>query len=151
MTDYKKTRGWRNNNPLNIKHGQDVWQGMMPEQDDKLFVHFVDMAYGYRAAIKIMLSYYHHFKLKGRLFTLDNIIRRWAPDGNEDNYVNVVEKRSGLNRYKVLPRPDCEEAVPYFSKIMQAMTTVECGCKMSDVPLDKISGGYWLAFHVGKH
>ena len=146
--DYKYSRGWRNNNPLNIEHSDAAWQGMMPVQKDKRFVDFVDMSYGYRAAIKIMLSYYHHFRLKGKTFCIDNIICRWAPDGNEINYVATVEKLSKIDRYERLPRPDTQEAVDKFCRIMAAMTKVECGCPMSEVPMDKIKGGYWLAFHL---
>lgn len=151
MTDYTKTRGWRNNNPLNIKHSNSAWQGMMPKQDDKLFVHFMTRSYGYRAAIKIMLAYYHVFTLNNKLNTINNIIRRWAPDGNEENYIKVVEKRSGIDRNRLLPRPDTEAAVEFYVKILGAMTCVECGCPVSEIPWNDIRGGYWLAFHIGKH
>ena len=46
------TRGIKNNNPLNIRHSADQWQGAREEQTDKEFVQFTSMAYGYRAAWK---------------------------------------------------------------------------------------------------
>ena len=55
--NYKLTRGWRNNNPLNIIHSKSEWQGKSPVQTDKRFVQFVSRAYGYRAAIKTLQSY----------------------------------------------------------------------------------------------
>ena len=51
-------RGIRNNNPLNIRHSVDQWQGASEEQKDKSFVQFKTMAYGYRAAWKTLQSYY---------------------------------------------------------------------------------------------
>ena len=46
------TRGLRNNNPLNIRKGND-WQGETKGSDPS-FETFQSMAYGYRAAIKIL-------------------------------------------------------------------------------------------------
>ena len=48
------TRGIKNNNPLNIRHSADQWQGAREEQTDKEFVQFTSMAYGYRAAWKVL-------------------------------------------------------------------------------------------------
>ena len=45
-----KSRGLRNNNPLNIRCSADRWQGMATTQTDKSFVQFETMGYGYRAA-----------------------------------------------------------------------------------------------------
>ena len=47
-------RGIRNNNPLNIRRSATRWQGAREEQKDKSFVQFKSMAYGYRAAWKIL-------------------------------------------------------------------------------------------------
>ena len=44
------SRGLRNNNPLNIRHSADKWEGTRIVQTDKSFVQFTSMAYGYRAA-----------------------------------------------------------------------------------------------------
>ena len=54
-------RGQRNNNPLNIRHSADRWEGVRKEQTDKSFVQFKSMAYGYRAAWKILQTYYERF------------------------------------------------------------------------------------------
>ena len=63
-------RGIRNNNPLNIRHSADRWQGAREEQTDKSFVQFTTMAYGYRAAWKVLESYWHHFHLSLLLFAM---------------------------------------------------------------------------------
>ena len=51
-------RGLRNNNPLNIRRTADRWQGAAATQTDKSFVQFSTMAYGYRAAWKILDNYW---------------------------------------------------------------------------------------------
>ena len=56
-----KTRGQRNNNPLNIRHSTDRWQGARIQQTDPSFVQFESMAYGYRAAWRTLESYWKHF------------------------------------------------------------------------------------------
>ena len=38
------TRGIRNNNPLNIRHSKDKWQGIAITQTDKSFVQFQSKA-----------------------------------------------------------------------------------------------------------
>ena len=70
------TKGERNNIPLNIRHSADQWQGAAVEQTDKSFVQFTTMAYGYRAAWKVLQSYYNHFMHEGKQFTVRNIIYR---------------------------------------------------------------------------
>ena len=55
------TRGIRNNNPLNIRHSADQWQGARAQQTDPSFVQFESMAYGYRAAWKVLETYWNHF------------------------------------------------------------------------------------------
>ena len=69
-------RGIRNNNPLNIRHSADKWQGASVEQKDKSFVQFKSMAYGYRAAWRILQTYYERFHAQSRGFTVRNIISR---------------------------------------------------------------------------
>ena len=59
----KTSRGIRNNNPLNIRHSADRWLGMREEQEDKSFVQFKSMAYGYRAAWRILQTYYERFRM----------------------------------------------------------------------------------------
>ena len=60
-------RGIRNNNPLNIRRSKDQWQGMRREQTDPSFCQFENLAYGWRAAFKLLTrTYYHTY----RLFTI---------------------------------------------------------------------------------
>ena len=84
-----QTRGIRNNNPLNIRHSTNKWQGMAPSQSDRAFVQFTARKYGYRAA----------FMVKHHANTIGKIIARWAPssDGNNTQaYIRFVSKTSGI-------------------------------------------------------
>lgn len=87
MANYIQPRGFRNNNPLNIRKGSS-WKGLSSVQSDKSFCVFSSMRYGIRAAIYLLLKYY---KVYG-LHTLYDIISRWAPQGENDteNYCKLV-------------------------------------------------------------
>lgn len=87
-------RGFRNNNPLNIRKGSN-WKGLSPVQSDKSFCVFSTMRYGIRAAIYLLLMYY---KVYG-LHTLYEIISRWAPatENNTYNYCSIVSHELGLS------------------------------------------------------
>lgn len=146
--NYKETRGWRNNNPLNIVKSQDQWQGMRNVQTDKRFVQFVHMSYGYRAAIKTLQSYYNLFKQQKKNFTIRNIIGRWCPDGSEAHYINTVTLLTGLTADQRLPEPCKPEAYRIFVLIMAAMTVQECGVPKRFIPWANIEGGYWLAYKI---
>ena len=89
-------RGIRNNNPLNIRRSKDQWQGMSKTQNDPSFCQFETMAYGWRAAFVLLTrTYYHTY----RLFTIRNIIRRWAPPGenNTEAYIRNVARLTGID------------------------------------------------------
>ncbi len=149
MANYTQTRGWRNNNPLNIRKSNAAWQGLSAVQSDKAFCQFTSMAYGYRAAIMILQAYHDRFAKKGRPFTIENIVSTWAPasDGNNpDGYAAKVAIWSGIDRHQVLPPPNTQRAVRIFCRIMAAMTRVECGVPDGKIPWDSIAGGYSLAY-----
>lgn len=146
--NYKETRGWRNNNPLNIVKSADPWQGMRKVQTDSRFVQFVHMSYGYRAAIKTLQSYYNRFAGKKMDFTIRNIICRWCPDGSEAHYINTVTLLTGYDADKKLPEPRTPEAYRALVLIMAAMTVQECGVPKRLIPWSAIEGGYWLAFKI---
>lgn len=146
--DYKKTRGWRNNNPLNLVRTDTDWQGMADKQTDARFITFIHITYGYRAAIKNLQGYANRFKIQGKLLTIDNIIRRWCPDGHEEGYIKKVCELTKIDRYRQLPEPKTQNGYDLFVKIMGAMTVVECGCPWSELPWTQIKGGYWMAYHL---
>lgn len=146
-------RGLRNNNPLNIRHGVSRWVGRTPDQLDPEFVTFASMAMGYRAAWKLMDTYRLRLAQQGKAYTLNNIIRRWAPpaDGNDtDRYIRTVlqllDGHTG-GEERLLP-PSSELGRLKMGRILAAMTCVENGIGMDKVPLEDLHKGFELAFRV---
>lgn len=142
------TRGIRNNNPLNIRHSADHWQGARIEQTDPSFVQFQSMAYGYRAAWKVLESYWKHFKRHRQPFTVQSIIHRWAPPSENDTgaYVRTVLTLTSLGGHENLPRPFMGIAIDKLVRLLAAMTTMECGVPYKEVDVQAIWDGYELAF-----
>ena len=147
------TRGEKNNNPLNIRHSADQWQGAAVEQTDKSFVQFTTMAYGYRAAWKVLQSYYNHFMHEGKQFTVRNIIYRWTPpsDNNAtEAYIRKVLQISGIGGKENQLPPNNVNCYGRLSKMIAAMTCIECGMSLSRVDDEAICNGYHLAFSENK-
>ncbi len=102
QTEYMATntslpRGYRNNNPLNIRISSNAWKGKVPLDDntDGTFEQFRTMAYGYRAAMKLIQTYIRKYNCN----TLAKIISRWAPPSENytASYITNVASRMGLN------------------------------------------------------
>jgi len=112
-------RGLRNNNPLNIRHSADSFQGEI-KGTDTAFKTFISMAYGYRAAFVILHTYFSR-----GLNTIEKIVTRWAPpnENNTAGYVANVEKWSGVSRQKVLTLTDGAD----YIMIVAAMSFMENG------------------------
>ena len=143
-----ETRGIRNNNPLNIRHSKDKWQGMVTTQTDGSFVQFTTMAYGYRAAWKVLETYWNRFRKQKELFNVKNIIGRWAPPTENDtqNYIRTVLKMSGLGGNETLPQPSRGQCYHRLELLVRAMTAMECGIPYKDVDREAILEGFDLAF-----
>lgn len=87
-------RGYRNNNPLNLRISPNRWLGKVTDNTDGTFEQFSEMKYGYRAAIKTIQTYINKYGCR----TLEQIISRWAP-ANENNtaaYIANVSHRTGF-------------------------------------------------------
>ncbi len=132
----KKSRGIRNNNPLNIRKNDIHWKGLKENQMDRSFFQFKEMYWGYRATIKILKTY----QTKYGLCSLSEMIKRWAPplENNTENYITVVSQRSGVTRTENIDLSNKDLVV----RIVEAMTYVENG-KAGDV--EAIKKGYDLA------
>ena len=143
-----KTRGLRNNNPLNIRRSKDSWQGARAEQTDKAFVQFKTMAYGYRAAWKTLESYWKYFHDLPKPFNVRNIITRWAPptENDTENYIRTVLKLSGLGGNENFPQPSRATGYERLELLIRAMTTMECGVPYKDVDVEAIREGFDLAY-----
>lgn len=120
-----KPRGFRNNNPLNIRKGSN-WKGLSSVQADKSFCVFTSMRYGIRAAIYLLLKYYNKYNLR----TLYEIISRWAPNCENDtwNYCKLVALQLNIPM-KYIPTLDLN--LPYdierLYDLLSAMIYVENG------------------------
>ena len=126
----KLPRGIRNNNPLNIRKGND-WLGERPNQKDREFEEFVSLEMGLRAGFIILRNYQRPQLLPSlRANTIRKIITRWAPasENNTARYIDVVAKRTGLNPDELIAFKDKAKVL----ELVEAMCFVECG-----QPIDK--------------
>lgn len=142
------TRGQRNNNPLNIRHSKDKWQGAAMTQTDTDFVQFETMAYGYRAAWRVLESYWKYFHRIKQYYNVKNIITRWAPPTENDTqtYIRTVLRLTGLGGNEHLPQPSRGVDTERLERLVAAMTTMECGIPYGEVDMKAIREGYDLAF-----
>lgn len=126
-------RGLRNNNPLNIRHNVDVFQGEI-KGNDKSFKTFSTMPYGYRAAFVTLATY-----LSRNLNTIEKIISRWAPpsENNTQSYITTVVKFSGIPKDKILTASDGAD----YILIVAAMSFVENG---QNADINQIKVGFAL-------
>lgn len=132
-------RGIRNNNPLNIRKGNN-WKGERQHQSDPSFEEFESLQMGLRAGF-IILRNYQRISLapKMRANTIRKIINRWAPASENDTlrYIDLVAKRSGLNPDELIAYRD----KPRMLAVVEAMCFVECG---QAIDKDIISSAYDL-------
>lgn len=116
-----KSRGYRNNNPGNIRINGDKFQGEVIPSQDKEFKQFESMAYGYRAIFKILRNYQINYKLN----TIRQMISRWAPENENDtaNYISFVSERSGIPADDPIRTDNREMMI----RIVAAMSKIENG------------------------
>ena len=141
-------RGLRNNNPLNIRHSKDQWEGAAENQTDKSFVQFKTMAYGYRAAWRTLHTYYKRLRDRKKHFTVENIISRWAPPTENDTkaYIQSVLILSSIGGKENLLPPSNPLGYDKLSRLIAAMTVIENGIHITQVDEEAICQGYKLAF-----
>lgn len=126
-TNPKLPRGYRNNNPLNVRYSTwNNWLGKVTPNMDGAYEQFIDMAHGYRAALYLIRKY-----IRQGYNTISKIITRWAPesDGNyTQNYIAHVAELVGIPADKVISRDDKET----LCAMVRAMSISENGHKDSD-------------------
>lgn len=132
-------RGIRNNNPLNIRKGNN-WKGERPHQTDKAFEEFQSMEFGIRAGFIILRKYINgYFGLTTKFNTIEKIIRRWAPPSENatQKYIDFVAKDMGISAHLPISFKCKEKMV----NLVYAMIFVECGQRVSK---DIIASAYDL-------
>lgn len=118
-------RGIRNNNPLNIRKGNN-WKGERQPQKDPAFEEYESMEWGIRAGFIILRKYIRGYNgLTEKFNTIEKIISRWAPssENNTQAYIEAVVKRTGIPRRQRLAFSERN----YMVAIVEAMIFVECG------------------------
>lgn len=121
-TNKKMPRGYRNNNPLNIRISSERWKGKVLPNTDGEFEQFQDIAYGYRAALATMRTYITKYGLD----SVSKIISRWAPAKDNNNtlgYIRDVCNFTGLTPDTVVDRNDKDT----LTKMAYGMSLVENG------------------------
>ena len=143
MEQKEKIRGYRNNNPLNIRYNaSNNWAGRVTiDKSDSQFEEFISLYDGYRAAFVLLNNYINKYGFR----TIREIISKWAPtsENNTESYIVYVCNYSGIK----------EDATLYFSNpvmmipIVIAMTMVECGEVRSVEPILRA----YLCVYAEKH
>jgi len=129
------SRGIRNNNPGNIRHGID-WDGLNEDQSkDEEFSQFSTPEYGIRAMFKILKTYDNKYNLN----TIEEIINRWAPpiENDTESYIDFVSSKVGKDRSEVLDQED-------YILLVEAIIHMENG--EQPYPLVLITAGRDLAY-----
>ena len=113
------SRGYRNNNPVNIRIGKSAWQGKITPSGDTLFEQFNDMVHGYRAALVLLRNYIKSYGLN----TIEKLITRFAPDNENDTagYIANVSRMTGIPKDQVISRNDRDS----LTRIVWAMSQIE--------------------------
>ncbi|MEN4702919.1 structural protein [Pantoea agglomerans] len=118
MTGSNKSRGIRNNNPGNIRWG-DEWQGLVPQaqRTDKSFCEFISSEYGIRAMIIILRNYQSKYGLK----TITGIVKRWAPPNENDTqaYIRSVATATNTDADKPIDMTDSRKLFPLLQAIIR--------------------------------
>ena len=118
MTGSNNSRGIRNNNPGNIRWGDD-WKGLVPEgqRTDKSFCQFKAPEFGIRAMIIILRNYQSKYGLK----TITGIVKRWAPPNENDTqaYIRSVAQATGTDADKPIDLTDSRKLFPLLQAIIK--------------------------------
>lgn len=133
------TRGYKNNNPLNIRLGSGKkWLGEVRPSQDAAFAQFESMAYGYRAAFKLLDNY----KQLHGCVVLADFINRWAPpsENNTSAYIRTVCKRARLADVSEIDTRNGYQ----MKRIVAAMSFVENGIEPDD---EQVALG-WTLFEL---
>ena len=131
----KIPRGIRNNNPLNLRVGNN-WKGEVANPSDHTFEQFTEMKWGVRAAFVVLRNYIQRHKCN----TIRKIISRWAP-ANENNtqaYIATVSQRANIKPDEVINVDNTCQMIA----LLLAMCFVENG---QEISLDDVVEGWLLA------
>ncbi len=140
VVDMSLPRGYRNNNPLNIRISGNAWKGKIPlaQNSDGAFEQFETMAYGYRAALINIRTITRRYPD----CTVQQLIRVWAPDSDGNNsaaYTSRVCSETGLQPTTIIEPANRE----MMTQLVRAMSIVENG-KTPQPDMNAIMQGYLM-------
>lgn len=130
----KNTRGFRNNNPGNLRHGSK-WQGLATTQTDTSFCQFMSMTMGMRALCKLLNNY-----VKNGHNTITKIISRYAPyiENNTQAYISAVASMVNQPADRILGEVNDESSIKSLAMVAAAIVVVENG--------DRVHFHYWYCY-----
>lgn len=110
-----------------MRHDNDEWQGEVIPSQDAAFKQFKSMAWGYRAAFKLLHNYQKHHGCR----ILSDFINRWAPpsENNTSAYISTVARRAGLSDVSQIDTLDGDT----MKAVVSAMSYVENGEPANEV------------------
>lgn len=132
-------RGIRNNNPLNIRKGNN-WKGERKVQTDKAFEEFETLQYGLRAGLKLIRNQISGFNgSRPKFNTIGKLIKVWAPPSENQTlrYVDFVCQAVGKQPFDII-REDDQKLI---CDIARAMAFVECG---QWIDIDQFESAWFL-------
>lgn len=138
----KVVRCIRNNNPLNIRRSTEKWIGLCEKQTDKDFCQFKTMEYGWRAAFRLLTTYYEKYECN----TIKKLITRWAPPCENPTaaYIQYVETSTDIRRDFHLWHP--KDDTTKWMAIAIAMFEYESGMRSKHKPIGQpVIKGYQMA------
>ena len=104
--------------------------------------------------MKCLKSYARLFAQQGKAWTVDNIVRRWAPPEENDTEAYLCRVLTlmgrGLDEVRLAPlwtKPGAQQA----ALMLAAMTCVETGCPCYAVPVGSLNTGFVLAGLADPH
>lgn len=111
----------RLNNPLDIRRDGTSWEGLSTSQPDPDFCQFDTMAFGFRAAFRILITYADKYDIG----SVRGVVSRWAPPAENDTeaYIKAVCKRTGFADTETISIKSYADG----SKLLYAMAEQECG------------------------
>lgn len=122
MNIQKIPRGIRNNNPGNIRWG-DNWKGLKANGEwyDSSFCVFETPQWGIRALVRILQNYQKKYKL----LDVRSIINRYAPpcENDTESYIRAVKLAAGVSENEHINLFNTAVLLP----ILKAIIKVENG------------------------
>jgi hypothetical protein len=130
-------RGIRNNNPMNIRIGND-WQGEKVPLLEKQFEVFTSPVFGIRAGAKLLRNY----QLNNNLNTIREVLNKYAPNSENktDSYIAHVSELTGFGADNYLQLQDAQ----VLASVVSAIIKHENG--FNPYSTETIAAGVTLAF-----